>query len=268
MNNFKKSAIAVAVTSALGVAAPVSANPMDLVYVDFTGLFTMLNPDGSAAFNNSDFSTNAFYGNRTNVAGSMMFNTTTGAGTGSMLPFSFGSADNAAATNITFQSIGNNLVLGNLGFNWSGNNGIPVSIVLDATGFFGAMGGGLTTSDNISGVGSLAATDDFSFGGKGSYTLPLGPVPLATTTWNTTNIGTVGLGSNPSGTVPLTADTIGGSPMQTAPFLGWNANFDITGLHVTSVVDTHVPVPAAVWLFGSGLMGLVGVARRRKSKSA
>jgi hypothetical protein len=25
-----------------------------------------------------------------------------------------------------------------------------------------------------------------------------------------------------------------------------------------------IPVPAAVWLFGSGLLGLVGVARRRK----
>jgi hypothetical protein len=27
---------------------------------------------------------------------------------------------------------------------------------------------------------------------------------------------------------------------------------------------SQVPVPAAVWLFGSGLIGLVGVARRRK----
>ena len=26
-----------------------------------------------------------------------------------------------------------------------------------------------------------------------------------------------------------------------------------------------VPVPAAVWLFGSGLVGLLGVARRKKA---
>jgi len=32
-----------------------------------------------------------------------------------------------------------------------------------------------------------------------------------------------------------------------------------------AIVDTAVvPVPAAVWLFGSGLLGLVGVARRRR----
>jgi hypothetical protein len=30
---------------------------------------------------------------------------------------------------------------------------------------------------------------------------------------------------------------------------------------------TVVPVPAAVWLFGSGLLGLVGVARRRRAQA-
>jgi hypothetical protein len=28
---------------------------------------------------------------------------------------------------------------------------------------------------------------------------------------------------------------------------------------------TSVPVPAAAWLFGSGLLGLIGVARRKKT---
>jgi hypothetical protein len=32
-----------------------------------------------------------------------------------------------------------------------------------------------------------------------------------------------------------------------------------------SMVVNPVPVPAAVWLFGSGLIGLIGIARRRKS---
>ena len=33
----------------------------------------------------------------------------------------------------------------------------------------------------------------------------------------------------------------------------------------TVIAPAAVPVPAAVWLFGSGLIGLVGVARRRKA---
>ena len=29
--------------------------------------------------------------------------------------------------------------------------------------------------------------------------------------------------------------------------------------------ETAVPVPAAVWLFGSGLLGLIGISRRKKT---
>ena len=32
-----------------------------------------------------------------------------------------------------------------------------------------------------------------------------------------------------------------------------------------SVVPSDVPLPAAVWLFGGGLMGLIGIARRKKA---
>jgi hypothetical protein len=45
------------------------------------------------------------------------------------------------------------------------------------------------------------------------------------------------------------------------PFPGFNANFNAS---MASTPDAVVPVPAAVWLFGSGLLSLVGIARRKK----
>lgn len=44
-------------------------------------------------------------------------------------------------------------------------------------------------------------------------------------------------------------------------------SFGINGTGVTADATTSVntvPVPAAIWLFGSGLIGLVGMAKRRK----
>lgn len=47
----------------------------------------------------------------------------------------------------------------------------------------------------------------------------------------------------------------------------WNTltlNFDDdTGLTAASI--SNVPLPAAVWLFGSGLLGLIGISRRKKA---
>lgn len=66
-----------------------------------------------------------------------------------------------------------------------------------------------------------------------------------------------------------------GIPMASGPFPGWNATFGgtatVTGMDESATIPSpdiiahHVPVPAAVWLFGSGLLGLVGVARRKKA---
>lgn len=36
-------------------------------------------------------------------------------------------------------------------------------------------------------------------------------------------------------------------------------------MHAATLDVSYVPIPAAVWLFGSGLLGLVAVARRKKS---
>jgi len=71
------------------------------------------------------------------------------------------------------------------------------------------------------------------YNGSASFTLALAGVTAASTV---TNIR-FGFGTAPS--------TTGGEP-------------DLPG----------VPIPAAVWLFGSGLLGLIGIARRRQSGNA
>ncbi len=51
---------------------------------------------------------------------------------------------------------------------------------------------------------------------------------------------------------------------ESAGFEGWTAQWHLQGNN-SLVYTAAVPVPAAVWLFGSGVLGLAGLARRRKA---
>ena len=285
---FKKTTLNTAMATVLGVSgmAAMEMAAADSIDMNYSGAFTMLTSLGAPLLNTETQNATApFYNGRTPITGTMTFNLDNFTGSGTVNSFSFFSGGAATATTVTFTAIGDGfgnpgtLVLGNMGFNWSGNAGIPLSIVLDAQGLFGALTNGFTVpasvnnvsvSQTLSGSGALAATETTTFGTTmNNYTIPLGPSPIVSTTFNTTNIGSPTLGTNPSGTLPLTDDGIGGSPFQQAvPFNGFNGNFDITTIHISAVniMTTEIPVPAAVWLFGSGLIGLVGVARRRQKR--
>ena len=71
-------------------------------------------------------------------------------------------------------------------------------------------------------------------------------------TWNTT------LGADVSGGVTLQLKTSCG------PVVGCGVNASFDNITITTDVAA-VPVPAAAWLFGSALIGLGGVARKRKA---
>jgi len=82
---------------------------------------------------------------------------------------------------------------------------------------------------------------------------------------STSVLGNAGSWSVTNDTVDFTIDLAGTTLMDGSELaLRWEftcANDVIEG----AVAMPAVPVPQAVWLFGSGLIGLVGVARRRKS---
>jgi hypothetical protein len=258
---FKTKLLGTAVALALGTGmlAAATTAQAETLSATWTGLHTLLDPNGLPLENVSlpyYYDPTWGYGMRTQVSGTLSYDTATGDAGMSISPFQWGAGNPAYPMtfhDITVQRIGDGnggagpLLDVNLLWDWNGNYDSAAELILDASGFFDAIGGGVTTGQVIdqastAGSGALPATNDMR---QGKY--PIGPVPIATTTYDSA--------------FPLAGDGIGGVPMPGAPFPAFNHNFDITALTIVDVVQT--PIPAAAWLFGSGLLGLLGCARRR-----
>ena len=115
-------------------------------------------------------------------------------------------------------------------FDWKGTNGIGG--VIDIRVFSELSGGGVSKTDILAGGTGAGLTADW------------------------TNFGLVNLTAGP--------DVSGGVTVEFTAICGADAGC-FSNLGIDNVTVSAVPVPAAVWLFGSGLLGLVGVARRKKA---
>ncbi len=79
---------------------------------------------------------------------------------------------------------------------------------------------------------------------------------------------TVSLDINQSGSgywfgTELNSSTAWGFGLNVGSQVQASGDKDFTSAYVWAVRPGDVPIPAAVWLFGSGLLGLVGIARRK-----
>jgi hypothetical protein len=125
-------------------------------------------------------------------------------------------------------------------FDWNGSLNIDVVVVANNGQIFGSGIASNTHSSCASTVANCLWT-----GGA------LGPAgrPAGNHVWMLASVDQAGGDGTP------------GSPMIDGPFGGFNANFNAD---LAFTPAAAVPVPAAAWLFGSGLMGLAAVARRKK----
>lgn len=242
---------------------------------DFTGRLTVTGPTGIVVSDKNSAGVYDPYGAQTHIESTLTYDDTTKSGTLGLTiaPFSFLTDGNTVIHSISFESLTDNLLVGNMLVDWSTWTDIELTTVWDASGLFNAVEniiGGLQVGDVISGntllrngividsdIGSATpATDGINtvlvaaMNGNSayytSYNINQGPAPLAMTTWNYDN----GV---------LSDDGIAGSPLTGGPYPGFNINLDIgsgNSLTLTSINAAVVPIPAAIWLFASGLLCL------------
>jgi hypothetical protein len=133
--------------------------------------------------------------------------------------------------------------------NWNGDNFNNIFLLQ----IFALDSGGNNISGGFTPLAQVSAGSDAIVGGTFDYVLA-GTDGGNDFDWTQMDVSAVMPDGTASTRIQLIHILEGSTPNGGAIFLD-NASLTVT----------PVPVPAAVWLFGSGLIGLIGIARRRKS---
>jgi hypothetical protein len=259
--------MAAVLIGAMGVSASATA---DIIELSWSGLFTMGTAGAPGIVTNpSAAGLSDPFGAQTPVTGTMTFDTDTYQGSATLTPFVFSGNTMYLTPGATvMQAIGDGmggpgtLIMVSMDIDWGTSTTIPVHLVGDAAGFLGS--GPYSIGQVIAGVGASSSTMG-DYGAFAPYLQDLSSIPFAMTTYDVNQDAN---GNMVNGGFPLGDDGLSGNPMVTPPFPAHRANFDITTMTITNITTSEIPVPAAAWLLGSGLVGLVGVARRRKAAAS
>lgn len=233
-----------------------------IITFDFTGRLVVVDPSDNLFSNNGQ--------PYTPISASLSYDTVSGIGSSGMTITMAQPWNGNVATfhdiSMTRQT-GTNLITGQVLVDW-GTPNMPLHIEWDATGLFNAINLGLQPGDVLSGTDLYFDANGNGVQDIGEYRADIGSAMPYSETYVDAYHSLIGVtpGYMPEGPAPLaaTANTMGLDG--TTPFPGFRGFINIgsgNSMHVTSV--SNIPIPAAVWLFGSGLLGLVGVARRKKA---
>ena len=245
----------------VGIMAVSLPSQAALIGFHFTGNLMVVDGAGTILNNTDDF------GNTiplSPISATLNYDTDSGIGGSNMSIVMDGGYWNSPATfhDIRLERLaGTNTINGEILVDWNGNTDMQMHVSWNARGLLNAIEWGLNVGDTIS--GTTLKQDTTGDGTFDTFTDVLSETPYSDTLLN----------SNFEGPAPLAAtnDSLGlgfdinGNPVFT-PFNGIKGLVNIgsgNSLTVTSV--STVPIPAAAWLFGSGLIGLAGIARRKKS---